>query len=191
MNKISAVVIFSSPHRSGSCSKLLDCFLEKIEHPLNITSFNAYELSAHPCTDCGFCKTTQKCAFRDLDELYYAIENCELLIIVSSIYNMSFPSPMKAILDRFQMYYNARFSLGIRPPVEKHRKAVLLACGGSPYENGEFMINQLRQSFSVMNTDLCACAVINGLDKSPLDTNDSRITDCSTIINKVIDTLSV
>lgn len=189
MSKISAVILFASPHRDGSCAAILHEFLNRISTPLDAVTFDAYSLSPAPCTDCGFCKTVRQCALRDLDEVYGAIENCELLIIVSPVYNMSFPAPMKAILDRFQMYYNARFSLGLKPAVSKHRKAVLLACAGSRNEDGTVMISQLRQSFSVMNTELCAHAVINGLDTASVTEDDERIISCAHAADTALKTL--
>lgn len=169
---------------------MLRSFLQKIEYPIEPKVFDAYKLNAAPCTDCGYCKTAQQCAFRDLDEFYEAIESCDLLIIASPVYNMSFPSPMKAILDRFQKYYNARFSLGLRPAIKKHRKAVLLAVAGSEGESGEVMTKQLKQSFSVMNTELFAHAVINGLDRNELNENDEKIISCADIANRFLSDLS-
>lgn len=189
MNKISAVVIFSSPHKNGNTAKILNAYLEKITFPLDIKFFDAYKLSPSPCIDCGYCKKQEKCAFDDLDALYSAIENCELLIIASPIYNMSFPSPMKAVLDRFQRYFNARFSLGLKPAVKKHRKAVLLASAGSSKETGEVMISQLKQSFSVMNTDFCTYAIINGLDSMPFVDSDKRLSDCANHLNSILSTI--
>ncbi len=189
MSKISAVVIFASPHSDGNCNALLQSFIKNLDMPLDTVTFDAYNLSPAACTNCGFCKTMRQCALRDLDALYDAIEKCNLLIVASPVYNMSFPAPMKAILDRFQMYYNARFSLGFRPSISKHRKAVLLACAGNEKEDGGFMTAQLKQSFSVMNTDLCACAVINGLDKSHFNESDERIAACADAARMALDSL--
>ncbi len=168
---------------------MLRSFLAGIKAPLETEIFDVFRLNPLPCTDCGYCKKAEKCAYRDLDGLYSSLESCDLLIIASPVYNMSFPSPMKAILDRFQRYYNARFSLGIRPAIKKHRKAVLLICAGSEKETGELMINQLRQSFSVMNTELCASLLINGLDGKSLDEQDDRIAACADVLNNIITTL--
>ncbi len=188
MNKFSAAVIFASPHSGGNCSRILSSFLDKIKLPLDIQTFNAYNLSPLPCIDCGYCKSTEQCAFHDLDELFSSIESCDLLIIVSPVYNMSFPSPMKAILDRFQRYFNARFSMNIRPAIKKHRKAVLLSAAGSDKETGDILIQQLQQSFSVMNTDLIAHAVINGLDNSPFNADDEKIIHCAIETNRSLST---
>lgn len=190
MNEIPCTIIFGSPHSDGSSNKILKSFCDKIKYPLEYAVFNAYSMNVVPCTDCGFCKNVQKCAFEDMDGLYKTIESSSLLIIASPVYNMSFPSPLKAILDRFQRYYNARFSMGVRPAIERHRKAVLLATAGSMGEDGELMQKQLIQSFSVMNTELCASAVINGLDGRQPDENDEKIIRCADIINSYLSDLS-
>lgn len=85
------------------------------------------------------------------------LRECDLLVIASPIYNLSFPAPLKAVIDRFQRYFEARFSLGIKPAIAKHRPAVLLLSAGALCPEGEeFVSRQLRQCFSVMNTTLHA-----------------------------------
>ena len=86
-------------------------------------------------------------------------------MVASPVYNDSFPSPMKAILDRCQRYFEARFSLNIRQPIKKHRDAVLLLTMGREEDFPlEVTVHQLRRAFSVMNTTLRGCAVWDGTD---------------------------
>ena len=81
------------------------------------------------------------------------------------MFNDSFPSPMKAVLDRSQRYFEARFSLGIRQPVKKHRDAVLLLTMGQEEDFPlEVTAHQLQRAFSVMNTTLRGCVVWDGTD---------------------------
>ncbi len=190
MNEISCTVIFGSPRSDGNTAEMLRAFKDKIEYPLKYDAYNAYDMNVMPCTDCGHCKKEQRCAFDDMEKLYASIENSRLLVIATPVYNMSFPAPLKAILDRFQRYYNARFSLGIRPAIARPGKAVLLAAAGSEKEDGMFMKKQLAQSLSVMNTELCACGVISGLDKRKLDGNDEKITECANAVNSYLSDLS-
>ena len=68
---------------------------------------------------------------------------------------MSVPAPLKALVDRSQRYFSKRFSLGIKPPIKKHKKAVLLLTCGSNDESGfEIIEKQLSRMFTIMNTEL-------------------------------------
>lgn len=126
---------------------------------------NAYELNAHPCTGCRACAKKEKCTYDDLDKFDKELRKCDLLVVASPVYNDSFPSPMKAILDRTQRYFEARFSLGLRQPIKKHRDAVLLLTMGREEDFPlEVTAHQLQRAFSVMNTTLTGCAVWDGTD---------------------------
>lgn len=161
------VVIFGSPNLHGNTRALLSAFTHHFESSDEwlISEFNAYELMVHPCTDCKICSKKEQCVFDDLNEFDRQLRQCDLLVWASPIYNSSFPSPVKAILDRTQRYFEARFSLKMRPPIKKHRKAVLLLTMGSDDEFGvKVTCYQLKRAFSVMNTELSGCAVWRSTD---------------------------
>ena len=127
---------------------------------------DAYALNARPCLGCGACQKAEACALPDLDEWDRQLRQCDLLVVASPVYNCSFPAPVKAVLDRTQRYFEARFALGKRPPIEKHREAALLLTMGSEDSFAvEVCTRQLEQAFSVMNTALTGWAVWPGTDQ--------------------------
>ena len=161
------LVIFSSPHREGYTRKLTDSFMRVFsdDEEYEIAEINAYEENIRPCIDCGCCSKTEGCAFADFRKIDKMLRESDLLVIASPIYNSTFPSPFKAILDRTQQYYNARFSLQINPPIEKKRQAVLLLTLGSKDEFAvEVTKKQLTRSFTVMNTELFGTVVWSNTD---------------------------
>lgn len=161
------LVLYGSPHSHGCTRKLLDSFLECFQgnKAWEVEEVNLYELSPRPCTGCRVCAKEERCAFDDLDGVDKSLRGCDLLVVASPVYNFSFPAPLKAWLDRTQRYFGARFSLGIRPPVKKHRDAVLLLTMGS---QDDFAVDvcsrQLERAFSVMNTTLIGCALWDATD---------------------------
>lgn len=161
------LILFCSPHSHGCTRRLLDGFMEPFKErtdwqPVEI---DTYTLAAHPCTGCRACAKKEGCAFNDLDKLDKELRRSDLLVVASPVYNASFPAPMKAVLDRTQRYFEARFSLGISKPVKKHRDAFLLLTMGQEDEFPvEVMAHQLERAFSVMNTTLRGCAVWSGTD---------------------------
>lgn len=163
------LIISGSPHKNGNSAKMLQCFTElleglSVEHSLVTRHYNAFDCGFAPCTDCRACCVFEGCVNRDMDEFFRDFETADGMILATPIYNMSFPAPLKTILDRMQRYYNARFSLGKRPPIAKHRPAVLLMSAGDPNEDGEIAVRQLCRSFTVTNCTLVAHALWAGTD---------------------------
>jgi len=151
------LALFASPHEKGHTAALLTSFLAPFRRreDWEIHVVDIYALRAKPCTDCGYCRKAEGCAFRDLDGLDGLLQQSDALVIASPVYNFSFPAPMKAVLDRTQRYFSARFSLGLRPPIEKHREAALLLSMGSREPEGMNIPRfQLERAFTVMNTAL-------------------------------------
>ena len=160
------LVLFCSPHSHGHTRTLLDAFLAPFPPDWRVEVLNLYELNPHPCLGCRACAKQEACRFSDLDGFDRSLRACDLLVVASPVYNDSFPAPMKALLDRCQRYFEARFSLGLRPPVEKRRDAVLLLAMGSGEDfPRKVTCHQLERAFSVMNTSLRGLAVWDNTDQ--------------------------
>ena len=126
---------------------------------------DTYREKLEPCISCGLCKTREACRFRDMDDIDRLLRSADLLVFATPVYNLTFPAPLKAVIDRFQRYFEARFSLGIRPPISKQRPSVLLATLGSKDLTGvEVLSRQLKTAFTVMNTSLESSVVWSDTD---------------------------
>jgi len=166
-SKKRVLVLFGSPNGHGHTRKLVESFLGgfKEEKGWEIQEMNLYELQPKPCVACRECAKKEACKFPDLDGFDKAFRKSDLVVVASPVYNVSFPAPMKALLDRTQRYFEARFSLHKKPPVKKHREAVLLLAMGSEEDFGvEVTTYQLKRAFSVMNTELVGCVVWDSTD---------------------------
>ena len=158
-------IVFASPHPSGYTAKLLQEFLNCLPSSYRFAIVDAYQKNAHPCTGCGLCEKVEGCQFHDLDGFDTLLREADALVVASPIYYNSFPSPMKAILDRMQRYFSARFSLGLKPPISKHKKAVLLLTCGSKGEQALPLVrSQLGMVFSTINAELVGEAVWENTD---------------------------
>ncbi len=167
-NKKRALVLFCSPNGHGHTRSLLRSFSEafKDQKDWEVREMNLYDMQPKPCTACGECAKKEGCKFPDLDGFDKAFRKRDLVVVASPVYNASFPAPMKALLDRTQRYFEARFSLNKRPPIKKHRPAVLLLTMGSEEDFAvEVATYQLKRAFSVMNTDLVGCVVWDSTDR--------------------------
>lgn len=149
------LVFFGSPHRSGFTARLLREFLAPFGTSAEIQLIDSYARQIAPCTGCGYCSRREGCSNPDFDEIDALIRRADLIVVATPVYTLSFPAPLKAIVDRMQRYFAARFSIGVNPPVAKHKNAVLLVtCGSRNQEGAKIISRQLRMVFSVMNTAL-------------------------------------
>lgn len=153
--KKNVLVLFGSPHKQGCTAKMLNAFLRNFPNDTKFKIFSAFEMNAKPCIDCGYCKKNNSCIEHDLDDFMKAFEESDIFIIASPVYTFSFPAPLKSVLDRFQRYFNARFSRNENPPIKKSKQAVLLmTCGSSVDDGFKISIHQLKRTFTVLNTKL-------------------------------------
>ncbi len=149
------LVLFGSPRKNGFTARLLDEFLTPLKGAAEIRVIDSYEYGIGPCTACDLCTRAEDCSQRDFDELDALFRRADVIVVATPVYNLSFPAPLKAIVDRTQRYFAARFSIGVNPPIAKHKTAVLLVTSGSQNPDGAHIISrQLRMVFSVMNTSL-------------------------------------
>jgi multimeric flavodoxin WrbA len=165
-----ALVLFGSPRKNGYTARMLHTFEARIAPAYRIVRLNAYELRAEPCIGCGYCEKTEGCRYRDLDQLDSLLRSADLLVVATPVYNLSFPSPLKAIFDRMQRYFSARFSMGIRPPISKHKKAMLLlTCGADSDEGLKVISRQLQMTFTVINAELTQTVLWKNTDREGED----------------------
>ena len=111
-----ALVLFSSPHKDGHTKKLLEAFLYGLKgKDWQVKSLDICKVNIHPCIACGYCQKADGCAFRDLDEFDRDLRACDLLLIATPVYNLSFPAQLKAVIDRF--YANNEALMGKKKAV--------------------------------------------------------------------------
>ncbi|GMO33813.1 MAG: hypothetical protein Ta2F_09760 [Termitinemataceae bacterium] len=160
LEKMNVLAITGSPRSESVSKKMLEKFLLELEcdseADLNVTIIDSYKTAAKPCIHCGTCKKKFDCIYDDLDLFHKALKDADMLIIATPCYALSFPSPLKAIVDRLQMYFEAKFSLGMLPyPIKKPKTGILLAsCGSNDTRGFDIMEQQLRLVFRAINTEL-------------------------------------
>lgn len=167
-HKKKALVLFGSPQGHGHTAQLLESFLECFRHHggWEVEVADLYRQNPHPAPAARPAPRRSVAPTRIWTPLDKSLRACDLLVVASPVYNFSFPAPVKAWLDRTQRYFEARFALGKKPPIPKHRQAVLLLTMGSQDEFAvKVCTHQLERAFSVMNTTLSAWAVWDATDR--------------------------
>ena len=97
-----------SPRQDGICQELINQ-VRKYFLDCEIKLYDSYKLAPSPCTDCKWCEYHDGCSNKDLDIFFEDFEDADYIAFFTPVYNNFFPAPIKAILDRFQRYYNARY----------------------------------------------------------------------------------
>lgn len=161
------VIIYASPNKDSFTSRVL--YNEKAVNADDSILFDCFENSPAPCDGCGLCKKVDGCKFTDLDGFFADFERAENLTIAFPIYNNSFPAPLKALLDRFQRFYSARFYRGVRPPIKGHRKVTLIITAGSDCDPLPIILAQIRPIFTISGCELKKAVVLTGTDRLSSD----------------------
>ena len=176
MKKTETIImtISGGPRKDGASARMLQCFTESLlrvsagrasgELSFVFRHYDAYDGGFAPCTDCRACRHFEGCVHRDMDDFWRDFENADGIVIAAPIYNLSFPAPLKTIIDRMQRYYNARFFLGKKPPIKKFRPVAFLTAAGDPQEDGAMAACQLRRIFTVTHCELVCHAMMAGTD---------------------------
>lgn len=162
------LILFASPHRGGPTASVLNACTDALTAAGEaFTLFSCFEQPIAPCNDCRYCHTHAACRQRDLDETYRALEQADRLLILTPVYNRSVPAPFKAFLDRQQRYWAARFIRGERPPIAVPKKVYLVTVGGSPRNDGDYVLAQLEPVFTIWNATLSGVWPFSGTDSAP------------------------
>ncbi|MFO7883483.1 MAG: NAD(P)H-dependent oxidoreductase [Desulfobacteraceae bacterium] len=127
-----------SPRKKGNSEYLLTQFLRQAEKrgfETRVVNCGAHEYQ--PCIGCGSCEKKGVCFHKDAlaDEVFSLFRRADVLVLSGPVYFYSFPSQIKAIIDRTQTLWSRKYRFGLGDPGEGQRKGVLLCCGATRGEN--------------------------------------------------------
>ena len=167
------LVIFGSPQRSGNTKRLLNGFLSGLDRSAEIETVNAFDLCPAPCDDCGYCKSVDACRKKDLDEFFVKFGKADVIVFAMPIYYLGMPAPVKALFDRFQRFYNARYERDVIYSFRKERKGILLVTGGNDTRVGfDIIKKQCEYAFGLLNIKPYADIFIPGTYENPVSNLD-------------------
>lgn len=158
------LIVNGSPREKGVSAELINQ-VKRYFADCDIVQYDTYKMSPAPCTDCKFCEYHNGCSNKDLDIFFEDFEDADYIVFFSPVYNNFFPAPLKAIIDRFQRYYSARFKRGDKPPIKKPKRVGAVICSGSNARQcADYMVSTLKQTFTVLNGEVCSRYYIPNTD---------------------------
>lgn len=179
---INKVLIIEGSSRNNSYTRQMTGYLKERLPCAEIKVFDTYKSKFEFCDGCNFCEENEKCKFRDLDEFFKDFEATDLIVFASPVYNGTFSAPMKALIDRFQVYYTSFYKNNKTQKIKKRRKAILLAAAGKTGERAvEYMEEQLRFAFSILNVEYVGSSLCSFTDTS------AKIDEAKIKLNELIE----
>ncbi len=129
------IALLGSPLSGGNTAKLLDkaiCGAE--DSGCIVTKIVVPNLTFSPCEEINNCLMEENCFFDDdITPLYRQFKTMDGLIIATPIMTMGVPGALKSFMDRFQVFYNAKY-VRKNPLVPKEkrkkRKTLLISISG-------------------------------------------------------------
>lgn len=137
MNKPENILIlFGSPNKRGYTAKLTDLFVEQyvssLHNAYTLETLYAYDHHYLPCRGCGQCDRSGVCVFNEKDgfgQLFDQLRAADTLIVATPVYFLSFPAPLKTIIDRAQQLFGVKFGQGGGRNQKLHRGCLVSTCG--------------------------------------------------------------
>jgi putative NADPH-quinone reductase len=129
------LALYASPRRKGNTSLLLDALVSGAEEAgLENKAFRVAEMDIRPCRACNACFGDGECVQEDdMQEIYPHLLESDAVAMAAPIFSMNICAQAKALIDRCQRFWSARYVLG-RELVEQERaerrRGFFLSCCG-------------------------------------------------------------
>lgn len=169
------ILVFSaSPNEKGNTHNLMEKFLEGLEGNKEI--IEVYDEKIGPCIDCKYCYKVETCAIKDdMIEVYDKIKKSDIIIIATPMYFSGVPAPLKALIDRLQVYWGKKYIRKDRSDI-KAKRGVILATGGSSCPNMFKPIEEtLVFAMAAMDAKIEEKIYIESTDKFPVKDNEKLL----------------
>ena len=162
------ILIVKGSCRKGSITNSIWKEAVKDINNIDVDIFDACSENFAFCNGCNYCEANGKCVHRDLDEFFNVFETADIILFSSPVYNGSFSAPVKALIDRFQVYYTTFYKNGKMQPIKKRRKGILLVAAGRNGENAAAdMEKNLKCAFTILNMELAGSVLCSHTDVEP------------------------
>ncbi len=162
------ILIIKGSSRKEGFTNTIAKEIEKLYEKEEITVFDCFKEVFKPCNGCNFCENNGRCVNSDLNDFYSSFENADVIFFLSPVYNGTFSAPLKALIDRFQVYYTSFYVSGKKQKIEKKRDAYFIASAGRDGKIAfDYMTSQLKCSFTILNIELKDAFLCSFTDTNP------------------------
>ena len=167
MKENKVLIIDGALRNDGYTKKLVEFFKTHCKSD-SVKIFNAAKEKIAFCDGCNFCEENEHCKFTDLNELFKAFEESDVIAFATPVYNGMVSAPLKILIERLQPYYTYFYKNNKKQKIEKRRKAFIIATSGRDGKEAlDFIEKQFKYTFSVTNIELLGSVLCNYTDTQP------------------------
>lgn len=172
------VGISGSPRRGGNSDLLLDKALEGASSVgAGTEKLFLNNMDLRPCQACGGCDESGVCIIPDdMRHVYKSIERADAVIVASPIYFGSVTAQLKAMVDRFQGWWIAKYVLKAGHSRKNKRRGYFLCVAGSTdrkYFRDAGKV--VRNFFATIGADYSGGLFCGGSDKTGAVKRDGKV----------------
>ena len=129
------IALLGSPLSDGNTARLLDEAVRGAEEAgCDVERIVAAHLDIAPCMEIFYCQENETCEIRDeMIGMYDKFREMDGLIIATPVMTMGIPGRLKSFMDRFQVFYMAKYHRGrpfISPEQRRRRKMLFISIAG-------------------------------------------------------------
>lgn len=129
------IALLGSPLTEGNTARLLNEAIRGAEDAgCEVEKIVVAHLDFAPCMEIFYCMENETCQIRDeMIEIYDKFREMDSLIIATPVMTMGIPGKLKSFMDRFQVFYMAKYYRKeplISPEQRKRRRMLFLSIAG-------------------------------------------------------------
>jgi multimeric flavodoxin WrbA len=121
--RVKIIALLGSPLLNGNTAKLLDRAIQGAKDAgAEVEKIEVTNLNFRACREIFFCKEHETCAMKDdMAGIYEKFRDIDGIIIATPVMTMGIPGMLKSFIDRFQVYFMAKY-LRKKPLVTKTKR---------------------------------------------------------------------
>lgn len=129
---LNILAINGSPRKGGNTEILLDVFLKGARsRGASIRKIRLSDYDIKPCSECGGCDDGAECVISDdMPRVKALLKNADLIVMASPVFFAGVTAQMKAMIDRSQPEWIAKYVLRRKHRRIKPQRGVFLCVGG-------------------------------------------------------------
>jgi multimeric flavodoxin WrbA len=129
------IALLGSPLLEGNTARLLTEAVRGVEEAgCEVEKIAAAHLDFAPCMEIFYCMENETCRIQDeMIGIYDKFRGMDGLILATPVMTMGIPGRLKAFIDRFQVFYMAKYYRGesfISPERRRRRKMLFISIAG-------------------------------------------------------------
>lgn len=164
------IALLGSPILEGNTARLLDEAIRGVEEEgVRVEKIEVAHMDILPCMEFFQCKESETCLIEDeMAGVFQKFREMDSLIVATPVMTMGVPGRLKSFIDRFQVFYMAKYHRGnsfISPERRKERRMLFISIAGMKIPNVFDGVRMTMQAFGeIIDCPLWAEVLQNDMD---------------------------